>query len=238
MSWWFIFNVVKTHGERAEHENEVPGSSPVKWIHFRWCFSLCCPVLGPWPWHLVQSREGFPCWRPKIDLSHFTSWCCCPLPKSTLTRTTAPLFASVCSGEPCTSALCTEPLSNLSLHSCRSSSPPVSFFDCLGVHPPPPLSFLFLCLLYSFFSFLISQFVCSFAALSSALLSLPWDQFTCAWPNPFPPHASVIVFSFSTSVFPAVIHQLFIFSTEPSFASANFLPPNSFQIQLNLGRFN
>lgn len=154
------------HGECAEHENEVLGRSAVKWIYFRWRFSLCCPVLGPWPWHLVQSREGFLCWRPKIDLSHFTSWCCCPLPKSTLTRTTAPLFASVCSGEPCTSALCTEPLSNLSLHSCRSSSPPVSFFDCLGVPPPSfvslplPALFLFFFSHFSICVLLCSSFFC------------------------------------------------------------------------------
>lgn len=51
-------------------------------------------------------------------------------------------------------------------------------------------------------------------------------------------HVCYGVFSFSTSVFRAVIHQPFIFSTEPSSASANFLPPNSFQIQLNLERFN
>lgn len=35
-----------------------------------------------------------------------------------------------------------------------------------------------------------------------------------------------------------VIHRLFIFSAKPSRASANFLPPYSFQIQLNLQRFN
>lgn len=46
------------------------------------------------------------------------------------------------------------------------------------------------------------------------------------------------VFCFSTSVFCAVIHQPFIFSTEPSSTPANFSPSNSFQIQLNLKRFN
>ena len=42
---------------------------------------------------------------------------------------------------------------------------------------------------------------------------------------------------FPSSVFSPVIHRLFIFSAKPSRASANFLPPDSFQIQLNLRRF-
>lgn len=43
---------------------------------------------------------------------------------------------------------------------------------------------------------------------------------------------------FSSSVFSPVIHRLFIFRAKPSRASANFLPLDSFQIQLNLRRFN
>lgn len=68
------------------------------------------------------------------------------------------------------------------------------------------------------FSLFSSQFVCSFAALFTASLSFPWDQFTCAWPNRFPLYASVMESSPSPPL-----------SSVPSFtspsSSALSLPP-------------
>lgn len=48
--------------------------------------------------------------------------------------------------------------------------------------------------LHALFPFFFVQFsnCVLFAALSIASLFFPWDQFTCAWPNRFPPYASVM----------------------------------------------
>lgn len=68
------------------------------------------------------------------------------------------------------------------------------------------------------FSLFSSQFGCSFADPSTASLSYPWEQFTSAWPNRFPPYMSVMESSPSPPL-----------SSVPSFtspsSSALSLPP-------------
>lgn len=169
-----------------------------------------------------------------------------PPPRPTLTRTTAPLLASVCSGEPSTSALGTEPPSNLSLSPSFPAEARLS--NC-----PACLSSLFFRLskwVSFFFRFSSSAHFVPLFLVQFSICVLLCGSFYCITLFPvrsiYPcmaksfPSVRVCygVFSFSTSVFRAVTHQPFIFSTEPSSASANFLPPNSFQIQLNLERLN
>ena len=167
----------------------------VQLIHFKWCFRFCCLALDPWPWHLVQSREGLLCCSPKIDLSHFTSRCCCALPWPTLTQTTAPLLASVCSGE--------NPAPHSPQPSARAHPKPLSLFlrklclcptsQLVSFSLPLPvrllifLSFLLVFMLCSVFrsSLSASNPYLSFVAFTPLLFTLPWDQFTCAWPNIF-----------------------------------------------------
>lgn len=115
---------------------------------------------------------------------------------------------------------------------------PSSFFDCLDV---------FLKIFFRFSSsarfvplFLVQFSICVLLCSSFYCITLfPVRSIYLCMAKSFPSvRVCYGVFSFSTSVFRAIIHQPFIFSTEPSSTSANFLPPNSFQIQLNLERFN
>lgn len=130
-------------------------------------------------------------------MSHFTSWRCCPLPWPTLTQTTAPLLACVCSGEsPAPHNPQPRPTLNFSLYFCSSSASvhfsPTSllvFFSSASAYVAPYFSLIPPCLraLFSFSvhssAFPIHTFPGSFY---STITHLPWDQFTCAWPNLFP----------------------------------------------------
>lgn len=55
--------------------------------------------MTPDPDTWFRAGQGSCAGALKIGLSHFTSRCCCPLPWPTVIETTAPLLASVCSGE-------------------------------------------------------------------------------------------------------------------------------------------
>lgn len=84
--------------------------------------------LTPDPDTWLRAGKDSCAWSPKIDLSHFTSWCCCSLPWPTLTWTTAPLLASVCSGEsPAPHNPQPKPTLNTALHLSTSLQLCISF---------------------------------------------------------------------------------------------------------------
>lgn len=123
---------------------------------------------------------------PKIGLTFYIPVLLFPL-RPTLTQTTAPLLASVCSGEsPAPHNPQPKPTLNTSL---SLSTPPTSLQLYILFF------FLFLCGSLFFFSpgrlslsscfvqFFCFQCIASLVAFTPLLLTLPWDQFTCAWPN-------------------------------------------------------
>lgn len=203
--------------------------------------------MTPDPDTWFRAEKGSLCWRPKIDLSHFTSWCCCPLPWPTPDADNSP-SVSLC-------LLWREPRTSAQTH----LKPPCSIFArALPLSASPRRSLLVFRLsdvlflsnlpsssrlpLYSCSPGSVSHPYLSLAAFTSLLLSLPRDQFTCAWPSPFfltLRHCHGVFSSSScSSVFSPCHSPALHLLAKPSRASANFQPHDSFQIQLNLRRFN
>lgn len=182
------------------------------------------------------------CWRPKIDLSHFTSWCCCPLPWPTPDADNSP-SVSLC-------LLWREPRTSAQTHLKPSCS---IFAGALPLSASPRCSLLVFCLSAVLFSSSrLPLYSCSPGSVSHPYLPPRSFYFFITQPP-----ARSIYLCVAESLFLTLRHCHGVFSSsscssvfspchspalhllaKPSRASANFQPHDSFQIQLNLRRFN